>query len=90
MKFEDKVKYGKHTAKVIGIIPAFFEVGNFPEGIDDIDTRYLDLNFDKTKLEHDTVLIEVDGSLIRVLPHALKLIAEEKVTKKNESKKEKK
>lgn len=73
-KFEEEVMYAGQKAKVIGVVPAYFQVGYFPEGIDDIDVRYMELDWDKSKFEGDTVLIEVENRLIRVAPIALEKI----------------
>lgn len=81
-KTGQEVDYAGHVAKIIGIIPAFFVAGSFPDGVDDIDIRYLELDFDKTAINADTVLIEADRKLIRVLPTALKEIAVKKTKKK--------
>lgn len=81
-KIGQEADYAGHVAKIIGIIPAFFIVGSFPKGINDIDVRYLELDFDKFAMNFDTVLIEVDGKLIRVFPSALKEITVKKTKKK--------
>jgi hypothetical protein len=87
-KIEEKVMYAGEKASVKGVIPAFFQAGSFPAGIDDIDARYMECDFDKSIVSVDTILIEVENQLIRVLPHALEKITEKpkKKTKKKEKK----
>ncbi|MFX0022189.1 MAG: hypothetical protein ACFE9S_07670 [Candidatus Hermodarchaeota archaeon] len=82
LKIGQEVDYSGHKAKVIGIIPAFFKVGCFPGGIDDIDSKYLELDFDKTCMNFDSVLIEANKRLIRTHPSALKELKVKKSTKK--------
>jgi len=78
-----KAKYGNNEVVVKGIIPAFFQVGKFPAGIDDINVEG---DFDKGIVNHDTVLIEIDGSLIRVHPSALEEIEVKVKTKSKKGK----
>lgn len=78
-KFEEEVMYGDRKATVRGFIPAFMQVGHFPKGIDDIDIRYLEMDFDKGIIGIDTVLIQVEDVLIRVALNAIKKIEVKKV-----------
>lgn len=81
-KFGEEVVYAGQKAKIKGIIPAYFQVGFFPEGIDDIDIRYMESDWDKSRFEGDTVLIEVENKLIRVSPCALEVIETKTEAKK--------